>query len=63
MIIEETRVTEEIGFDLSLRTRSVQTHSRLQQLTPEQLDRIKTNLFMALSAISKYVLENTKKPE
>ena len=62
MKVEATRFfwRAELGFDLELRSRTVETHSRMQNLSPEKVAELKHMLDKMLEKeIFDFVIENT----
>ncbi len=62
MDITHTEITDTSAFELILKSRSVEMHSRMQQLKPHDIKNINDFLSSTLRSISHYILLNTTKP-
>lgn len=61
-VTELSGLPDNLGFDLILQTRTVETHSRLQQLNEKQLEEIRNLLRETLFQVESHVLGSTKPP-
>lgn len=61
MKIEVVEITDRLGFEILIQSRSVETHSRMQQLKPHEVENIKAHLLGALRSVAHYIDLNTKK--
>lgn len=62
MEVTYTNITEESAFEISIRSRSVEMHSRMQQLKEHDKKNIENYLASTLKSVSHYILLNTIKP-
>ena len=62
MEITFTNINEESAFELTVRSRSVEMHSRMQQLKEHDKKNIENYLASTLKSVSHYILLNTTKP-
>lgn len=63
MKLTVTEILADSALEMNLNTRSVEMHSRMQQLSDSQKDTILRHINDCLKGISHYILLNTKKPE
>lgn len=62
MDLVHTHIDNETAFELILKSRSVEMHSRMQQLTDAQKSNILDLMNGTLKSIAHYIILNTTKP-
>lgn len=62
MDIAKAAFDEDIGVELILRSRTLNTHSRLQQLTHEQMEQLKAELGELATEFIEDIRQLTKSP-
>ena len=62
MELTHTQINDQTAFDIVIRSRSVEMHSRMQQLKPHDIKNINDLLSSTLKSIAHYIAVNTTKP-